>query len=65
MAQVSLVSGEAPSGSVPVIDVTKAGFYKVLGKGRIGTPVLVRARFFSKQAEDKIKAAGGSCELTV
>merc|ERR1712028_110215 len=34
-------------GKVPVIDVTKAGFFK--------------ARFFSKQAEEKIRAVGGAC----
>ena len=51
-------------GSVPIIDVTKAGFFKVLGKGRLPKQgAIVRAKFFSKRAEDKIKAAGGVCEL--
>ena len=46
----------------PVIDVTKRGFFKVLGKGRLpAQPVIVKARFFSRAAEDKIKAAGGVC----
>jgi large subunit ribosomal protein L27Ae len=50
---------------VPVIDVTKAGFFKVLGKGFLPTqPVVVRAKFFSKIAERKIKAVGGACVLT-
>ena len=50
--------------SVPVIDVTKAGFFKVLGKGFLpATPVVVRAKFFSKKAERKIKAVGGACQL--
>ncbi len=50
---------------VPVIDVTKAGFFKVLGKGFLPTqPVVVKARFFSKIAERKIKAIGGACVLT-
>merc|ERR1739838_1082904 len=36
-------------GKVPVIDVTKAGFFKVLGKGSLpDQPVIVKARFFSK-----------------
>jgi len=49
----------------PVIDVTKAGYFKVLGKGKIPKmPVIVRAKFFSAIAEQKIKAAGGICELT-
>lgn len=50
---------------VPVIDVTKAGFFKVLGKGFLPSqPVVVKARFFSSIAERKIKAVGGACVLT-
>ena len=50
---------------IPVIDVTKAGFHKVLGKGFLPTqPVVVKAKFFSKIAEKKIKAIGGACLLT-
>jgi len=50
---------------VPVIDVTKAGYFKVLGKGFLPTqPVVVKAKFFSKIAEKKIKAVGGACVLT-
>ena len=50
---------------VPIIDVTKAGYTKVLGKGYLPRqPVLVKARFFSKIAERKIKSAGGACVLT-
>eukprot|EP00743_Colponemidia_sp_Colp-15_P000020 GILK01000027.1.p1 GENE.GILK01000027.1~~GILK01000027.1.p1 ORF type:complete len:158 (-),score=22.81 GILK01000027.1:92-535(-) len=49
----------------PVIDVTKAGFFKVLGKGNIPQqPVIVKAKFFSSLAEKKIKEAGGVCVLT-
>ncbi|EGR27178.1 ribosomal protein, putative [Ichthyophthirius multifiliis] len=48
----------------PVIDVTKAGFFKVLGKGRLpAQPVVVKAKFFSKTAERRIKAVGGACVL--
>ena len=48
----------------PVIDVTKAGFSKVLGKGRLpNQPVVVKAKFFSKTAERRIKAVGGACVL--
>merc|ERR1711862_80795 len=44
---------------VPVIDVTNAGYFKVLGKGRLpNTPVIVKAKFFSSKAEQKIKAVG-------
>lgn len=50
---------------IPVIDVTKAGYFKVLGKGFLPSqPVVVRAKFFSKIAERKIKAVGGACQLT-
>ena len=36
---------------IPVIDVTKAGFFKVLGKGFLpAQPVVVKAKFFSKIA---------------
>ena len=48
----------------PVIDVTKAGYFKVLGKGRLpNQPVIVKAKFFSKTAERRIKAVGGACVL--
>ena len=45
------------------IDVTKYGYYKVLGKGKLPIPVLVKAKFFSKEAEKRIKEAGGACVL--
>jgi len=47
---------------VPVIDCVRAGFYKVLGKGTgLDQPYIVKAKFFSRRAEEKIKAAGGAC----
>jgi len=50
---------------VPVIDVTRSGYHKVLGKGElINRPVIVKARFFSQKAEEKIKSVGGTCVLT-
>ena len=49
----------------PVIDCSKHGIFKVLGKGRLPPqPVIVKARFFSKRAEEKIKKSGGACILT-
>ena len=52
------------SDKVPVIDCVKAGIFKVLGKGHMPSqPVIVRARYFSKLAEQKIKQVGGVCEL--
>jgi large subunit ribosomal protein L27Ae len=47
-----------------LLDVTKYGFFKVLGKGTLPTvPLVVRAKFFSKKAEERIKAVGGACVL--
>merc|ERR1719445_2363682 len=49
----------------PVIDISRAGYFKVRGKGNLHKqPVIVKARFFSRQAEEKIKAVGGACILT-
>lgn len=49
----------------PVIDVLKAGYMKVCGKGLLpDQPVIVKARYFTKEAEEKIKAAGGACVLS-
>ncbi|MBT4936660.1 50S ribosomal protein L15 [Candidatus Peregrinibacteria bacterium] len=51
-------------GQGPVLDVTEKGFFKVLGKGRLPkAPIVVKARYFSKLAEKKIKEAGGGCVL--
>ena len=50
---------------VPVIDVVKHGYFKVLGKGALPEQaVIVKARYFSKDAEKKIKEAGGACVLS-
>mmetsp|Transcript_89602 Transcript_89602/g.252602 ORF Transcript_89602/g.252602 Transcript_89602/m.252602 type:complete len:149 (+) Transcript_89602:20-466(+) len=55
----------AGSGPAPVLDVTKMGYFKVLGKGKLpDVPLIVKARYFSKDAEKKIKAAGGAVLLT-
>ena len=52
------------SKSVPVIDVTKHGYVKVLGKGTMPKiPVIIKAKLFSKTAEKRIKEAGGACVL--
>lgn len=48
----------------PVINVLNAGYHKVLGKGLLPKqPVIVKAKFFSHTAEQKIKKAGGACIL--
>eukprot|EP01126_Amoeba_proteus_P050785 TRINITY_DN6028_c0_g1_i15.p1 TRINITY_DN6028_c0_g1~~TRINITY_DN6028_c0_g1_i15.p1 ORF type:complete len:145 (-),score=9.61 TRINITY_DN6028_c0_g1_i15:46-480(-) len=58
-------NAQIPKGHAPVLDVTQHGYFKVLGKGRIPSrPLVVKARFFTKKAEQKIKAAGGAVVLT-
>lgn len=48
-------------GKAPVVDLTNLGYFKLLGKGQITVPVIVKAKYFSKLAESKIVAAGGAC----
>ncbi|XP_068213034.1 large ribosomal subunit protein uL15 [Palaemon carinicauda] len=51
-------------GRAPVINCVKSGYYKVLGKGKLPKqPVIVKAKFFSRKAEQKIKSVGGCCVL--
>ncbi|KAL4783947.1 ribosomal protein L18e/L15P [Aspergillus varians] len=57
------VSGKKTD-TAPVIDLLSLGYSKVLGKGRLPeVPIVVRARYVSRDAEQKIKAAGGVIEL--
>ncbi|KAI9800215.1 MAG: hypothetical protein M1825_004199 [Sarcosagium campestre] len=59
-----LKEGAKKSDEVPVLDLLPLGYAKVLGKGRLPeVPIVVRARYFSKLAEKKIKEAGGAVEL--
>ena len=44
-----------------IIHCTEA--VKILGDGELTKPLTVKAHKFSKSAEEKIKAAGGSCEV--
>jgi large subunit ribosomal protein L27Ae len=50
-------------GKAPVIDLVSLGYFKLLGNGQISVPVIVKAKYFSKLAEKKIKEAGGACLL--
>ncbi|MBN1786194.1 MAG: 50S ribosomal protein L15 [Candidatus Methanofastidiosa archaeon] len=43
----------------PVVDITKIGFQKVLGSGKLTRPMIVKAPFFSERAKLKIEEAGG------
>ncbi|KAI4161023.1 MAG: hypothetical protein LQ342_005186 [Letrouitia transgressa] len=50
--------------TAPVLDLLPLGYSKVLGKGGIpDIPMVVKARYFSKEAERKIRKAGGVVEL--
>ena len=46
-------------GETPVVDVTKIGYEKVLGSGKVTKPLIVKAPFFSERAKLKIEEAGG------
>ena len=57
-------NGEESAAVVPVVNVVRSGYFKVLGKGVLPKqPLIVKAKFFSRKAEEKIKAAGGACVL--
>uniref|UniRef100_A0AAR2LKN3 Large ribosomal subunit protein uL15 n=2 Tax=Pygocentrus nattereri TaxID=42514 RepID=A0AAR2LKN3_PYGNA len=63
--QTRLNHAKKPEGPAPIIDVVSAGYFKVLGKGKLPKqPVIVKAKFFSRRAEEKIKGVGGACVLT-
>jgi len=44
-----------------IIHCTKA--VKILGDGELTKPLKIKAHKFSKSAEEKIKTAGGNCEI--
>jgi len=49
-------------GDAPIIDVTKFGYFKVLGNGVLPRqPLIVKAKLFSAIAEKKIKDVGVCC----
>ncbi|EON63875.1 60S ribosomal protein L27a [Coniosporium apollinis CBS 100218] len=55
---------EKKGDKAPVLDLLSLGYSKVLGKGRLPeVPIIVRARYFSRDAERKIKEAGGIVQL--
>ena len=62
---LAAATAAAGKGQAAVIDLTKYGVFKLLGKGDLPkVPVVVKARFVSRGAEAKIKAAGGAVQLT-
>ena len=53
------------AGKALLLDLTQHGIFKVLGRGRLpDIPLVVKARFVSQLAEEKIKKAGGAVVLT-
>ena len=63
--RVKFEKADGAKDKVPVIDCVQHGIFKVLGKGLLPKqPVIVKAKFFSKSAERKIKSVGGACVLT-
>ncbi|KAM7329145.1 hypothetical protein ACRRTK_010758 [Alexandromys fortis] len=62
--QTRVNAAKNKTGVAPIIDVVRSGYYKVLGKGKLPKqPVIVKAKFFSRRAEEKIKGVGGACVL--
>ena len=52
------------SNNAPVVDVTNYGYFGVLGRGYLPEcPIIVKARSFSLEAEQKIKGVKGACVL--
>nr|XP_054343088.1 60S ribosomal protein L27a-like [Pongo pygmaeus] len=62
--QTRVNAAKNKTGAAPIVDVVRSGYYKVLGKGKLPKqPVIVKAKFFSRRAEEKIKSVGGACVL--
>lgn len=58
------LNAESTSDRAPVFDLLSYGYAKLLGKGRLpNLPIVVRARYVSKEAERKVKEAGGIVQL--
>ncbi|XP_058592246.1 large ribosomal subunit protein uL15-like [Neofelis nebulosa] len=52
--QTRVNAAKNKTGAAPIIDVVRSGYYKVLGKGKLPKqPVIVKAKLFSKRAEEK------------
>ncbi|PNV77958.1 MAG: 50S ribosomal protein L15, partial [Thermoproteota archaeon] len=41
------------------VDLSAAGYDKVLGRGRISKPMVIKARAFSRMALERISQVGG------
>ncbi|CAK7288818.1 60S ribosomal protein L27a [Vulpes lagopus] len=62
--QAQVNAAKNKTGAVPIIDVVQSGHYKVLGKEQLPKqPVIMKAKFFSRRAKEKIKGVRKSCVL--
>uniref|UniRef100_A0A2K5DU78 Large ribosomal subunit protein uL15 n=1 Tax=Aotus nancymaae TaxID=37293 RepID=A0A2K5DU78_AOTNA len=62
--QTRVNAAKSKTAAAPIIDVVRSGYYKALGKGKLPKqPVIVKAKFFSRRAEEKIKCVRGACVL--
>jgi ribosomal protein L15 len=59
-----LTEEQRASKDVPTVDVGKHGYFKVLGRGTLARPIIVKARIFSDKAIDRIKSVGGDVVLS-
>ncbi|ASJ09924.1 50S ribosomal protein L15 [Thermococcus sp. P6] len=50
-------------GGKVIVDVTGLGVDKVLGTGKLTRPIVIKARYVTPKAEEKIRAAGGEVIL--
>ncbi|KAI5303414.1 hypothetical protein KEM56_007568 [Ascosphaera pollenicola] len=58
------LSADAPKDQALVFDLLSLGYSKLLGKGRLpNIPMVIKARYVSKEAERKITENGGVIEL--
>ncbi|KAI5295481.1 60S ribosomal protein L28 [Ascosphaera acerosa] len=58
------LSADAPKDQALVLDLLSLGYSKLLGKGRLpNIPMVIKARYVSKEAERKIRENGGVVEL--
>ncbi|XP_036180822.1 60S ribosomal protein L27a-like [Myotis myotis] len=62
--QTQVNAAKSKTRAAPITDVVRSGSYKVLAKGKLPKqPVIVKAKFFSRRAEERIKDVGGACVL--
>jgi large subunit ribosomal protein L15 len=56
---INLRDAERLAGKDKVIDLSKFGYAKLLGRGEIGRALEIKVDFCSKNAKEKVEAAGG------